>query len=66
MFARLVSLLQLRRSTAFLLARADDRLLDDIGMSRGELQLMHLGVSELQETARAKSYPMGKALPATA
>ena len=34
MFTRLLSHLQMRRSTAFLLARADERLLDDIGLSR--------------------------------
>ena len=37
MFARLFALLQLRRSTAFLLEREDDRLLDDIGLTRAEL-----------------------------
>ena len=52
MFARLFALLQLRRSTAFLLERSDDHLLDDIGLSRGTLEAMHLGLS-LNE-ARAK------------
>lgn len=44
MFTRLISLMQLRRSTAFLLERGDDRLLDDIGVSRADLEAMHLGL----------------------
>jgi hypothetical protein len=44
MFTRLNSLMQLRRSTAFLLNRADDRLLDDIGLTRGDLMAMHDGL----------------------
>lgn len=43
MFARLFALLQLRRSTAFLLEREDDRLLDDIGLTRAELQALRWG-----------------------
>jgi len=45
MFTRLKSLIQLRRSTAFLLDRADDRLLDDIGLTRGDLLAMHEGLA---------------------
>ena len=66
MFTRLVSLLQLRRSTAFLLERVDDRLLDDIGLSRADLQEMHMGVSALNEAARATAFPSGRALPVAA
>jgi hypothetical protein len=44
MFTRLLSHLQMRRSTAFLLARADERLLDDIGLSRADLEAMRLGL----------------------
>ena len=40
MFTRLNSLMQLRRSTAFLLNRADDRLLDDIGLTRGDIEML--------------------------
>ena len=44
MFARFFALSQLRRSTAFLLSRADDRLLDDIGLTRADLDsLRHDG-----------------------
>lgn len=43
MFARLVTLLQLRQSTAFLLERADDRLLEDIGLTRAGLEALHRG-----------------------
>ncbi|GAB1362098.1 hypothetical protein MASR1M32_13340 [Rhodobacter sp.] len=66
MLARLVSLLQLRKSTAFLLARVDDRLLDDIGLSRAELQEMHRGVSPLNQHARAAAHPSGRAHPVVA
>ena len=66
MFTRLVTLLQLRRSTAFLLARIDDRLLDDIGLSRADLQEMHMGISALNRVARANAYPLGRALPVAA
>ena len=44
MFARLFAHLQLRRSTAFLLERSDDHLLADIGLTRDELEAMHLGL----------------------
>lgn len=37
MFTRLFAQMRMRRSTAFLLSRADDRLLDDIGLTRAEL-----------------------------
>ena len=37
MFARLMSLIETRRSTKFLLDRSDDRLLADIGLTRGEI-----------------------------
>lgn len=44
MFARLFTLMQIRRSTAFLLQRADDRMLDDIGLCRHDLQALHQGL----------------------
>ncbi len=66
MFNRLFPLLQLRRSTAFLLARADDRLLDDIGLTRPELEAMHLGLDRARSRARIDAYPSGRALPAPA
>lgn len=67
MFTRLVPLLQLRRSTAFLLERGDDRLLDDIGLTRASLEAMHLGLT-LPQTwpqacARVVAFPAGGALP---
>jgi hypothetical protein len=43
MFARLIAILQLRRSTAFLLERGDDRLLDDIGLTRSDLLALRRG-----------------------
>ena len=63
MFARLVSLMQLRQSTAFLLTRADDRLLDDIGLSRAELEAMRLGASHQHALARATAFPAVRANP---
>jgi hypothetical protein len=55
--------MQLRRSTAFLLERADDRLLNDIGLSRAELEAMHLGLDRVRAHARATALPSGRALP---
>jgi hypothetical protein len=70
MFSRLIPLMQLRRSTAFLLERADDRLLNDIGLSRAELEAMHLGLDRAQflarAHARATALPSGRALPVQA
>ena len=66
MFARLFALLQLRRSTAFLLEREDDHLLDDIGLTRAQLQAMHRGdtLAEAQaKTLRFHSTPTPRGLP---
>ena len=66
MFARLFALLQLRRSTAFLLEREDDHLLDDIGLTRDQLHALHRG--EPLAVAQAKvlrfhSTPTPRGLP---
>jgi hypothetical protein len=69
MFARFIARLQLRRSTAFLLERSDDHLLADIGLSRAELEAMHLGVAPayaLAQVARLHSLPTPRSLPAAA
>jgi hypothetical protein len=66
MFAHLIALLQLRRSTAFLLERADDHLLDDIGLTRAELQALHsgLGLTDArQRLLRFTSTPTPRGLP---
>ena len=63
MFTRLASLLQLRVSTAFLLERADDRLLDDIGLTRADLRAMHLGLPTVPVARRGLERPAGRALP---
>lgn len=55
MFARLFALSQLRRSTAFLLEREDDHLLDDIGLTRAELLAMRRG--ERLADAQAPRFP---------
>ena len=60
MFCHILSLLQLRHSTAFLLARQDDHLLADIGMNRDDLAAMHLGLDRgrmLSDAARFHSLP---------
>jgi uncharacterized protein YjiS (DUF1127 family) len=66
MFARLFALLQLRRSTAFLLEREDDHLLDDIGLTRDQLHALRRG--ETLAVAQAKvlrfhSTPTPRGLP---
>ncbi len=66
MFARLFALLQLRRSTAFLLEREDDHLLDDIGLTRDDLLTLRRGDSladALIKTARFHSTPTPRGLP---
>ncbi len=69
MFARLTSLLQLRHSTAFLLERGDDRLLEDIGLNRSDLQAMHLGLDPMADRAsilRLHSLSLRRELPVAA
>ena len=56
MFTRLFAHLQLRRSTAFLLERSDDHLLADIGLSRTELEAMHLGISPSEARAKVSKF----------
>lgn len=57
MFARLFALSQLRRSTAFLLEREDDRLLEDIGLTRSDLHALRRGESLADHQARTLRYP---------
>ncbi len=66
MFARLFALLQLRRSTAFLLDREDDHLLDDIGLTRADLVALRRGhclpdaqVKPLASTPMPRGLPVG-------
>jgi uncharacterized protein YjiS (DUF1127 family) len=63
MFARVIALLQLRRSTAFLLRRNDDHLIADIGLTRAELEVMHLGLDRSRLQASIIAFPSGQALP---
>lgn len=66
MFARLATVfahLQFRNATAFLLRREDDRLLADIGLSRTELEAMHLGLDHSRLRAAAYAFPTGKVHP---
>lgn len=58
MFARLIALLTLRNSTGFLLARLDDRLLDDIGLTRAELGAMQLGLAPA-EVPMSRNHAVG-------
>jgi hypothetical protein len=67
MFSRFLSHLQMRRSTAFLLERGDERLLDDIGLSRAELEAMHLGLGPSEARTKVVSFlslPLFNRLPA--
>ena len=57
MFTRLMSLIQTRRSTKFPLDRSDDRLLADIGLTRADLEAMHLGLGRDEATSKAWSFP---------
>ncbi len=69
MFARLFDLLQLRRSTAFLLEREDDHLLDDIGLTRADLLALRRGDSladALIKTTRFRTTPTPRGLPVSA
>jgi len=69
MFARLFALLQLRRSTAFLLEREDDHLLDDIGLTRDDLLALRRGDSLANAraaTLRFHSTPTPRGLPVCA
>ncbi|KAF0115017.1 MAG: hypothetical protein FD150_1255 [Rhodobacteraceae bacterium] len=66
MFARLFDLLQLRRSTAFLLEREDDHLLDDIGLTRDDLLALRRGATLVEaraSTLRFRSTPTPRGLP---
>ena len=56
MFARLFAHLQLRRSTAFLLERSDDHLLADIGLTRDELEAMHLGLDLTEARVKVSKF----------
>ncbi|MFM7654777.1 MAG: DUF1127 domain-containing protein [Paracoccaceae bacterium] len=57
MFSRLMSLFQTRRSTRFMLDRSDDRLLADIGLTRADLEAMHLGLGPVEASQKAHSFP---------
>lgn len=57
MFSRLMSLIETRRSTRFLLDRSDERLLADIGLTRADLEAMHLGLGPAEARTKAFSFP---------
>lgn len=57
MFTRILSMIQTRRSTKFMLDRSDDRLLADIGLTRADLEAMHLGLGPVEATTKAWSFP---------
>ena len=56
MFNTIITTLQLRRSTAFLLERSDDHLLADIGLTREELEAMHLGLSLMDARTKVSKF----------
>ncbi len=57
MFTRILSLIQTRRSTRFMLDRSDDRLLADIGLTRSDLEAMHLGLGPVEARSKVNSFP---------
>lgn len=57
MFTRMLALIETRRSTRFLLDRSDDRLLADIGLTRSDLEAMHLGLGPAEARRKAFSFP---------
>lgn len=57
MFTRILDLIQIRRSTKFMLDRSDDRLLADIGLTRADLEAMHLGLGPVEAQRKAVSFP---------
>lgn len=59
MFTRFIQRFQMRRTAAVLLARADDRMLDDIGLTRAEVEAMHMGLHPVA----AHVFRPGRALP---
>lgn len=57
MFTRILAMIQTRRSTQFLLERNDDHLLADIGLTRADLEAMHLGLGQAEARTKAFSFP---------
>jgi len=57
MFTRMLALIETRRSTRFMLDRSDDRLLADIGLTRTDLEAMHLGLGQAEARSKAFSFP---------
>ena len=57
MFNHLMSLIQTRRSTQFLLDRSDDRLLEDIGLTRADLEALRTGLGPAKARLKAFSLP---------
>lgn len=64
MFTRLFAHLQMRQSTAFLLARQDDHLLEDIGLTRADLHAMHIGLDATARPMPMACHPTSLHLPA--
>lgn len=64
MFSRLFAQMQMRRSTAFLLSRADDHLLNDIGLSRHDLRTLSSGLGGATPGLAARPVqPLGCTVP---
>lgn len=57
MFSRLMSQIKARRSTKFLLDRSDNHLLADIGLTRADLEAMHLGLAPVEARHKVWSFP---------
>ena len=54
LIAQLRQMIETRRSIGTLLARADDRLLDDIGLTRGDAVALMVGTKALHRPAKVR------------
>ena len=64
MFAHILALIETRRRLNFLLTRADDHLLDDIGLNRAEAEAMLNGTAPLRRLSHAGlSFPVDRHQP---
>ncbi|WP_309666702.1 DUF1127 domain-containing protein [Tabrizicola sp.] len=64
LFARSITRDRMRRSFRPLLDPTDDRMLDDIGLTRAEIETMVLGLDRSRPQALVITFPSGRALSA--
>lgn len=69
MFAKLSNVLKFRDDSAYLLARGDDLLLNDIGLTRAGLESLELSRAQRADESRLfalLSFPQVRTLPVAA